>query len=64
MKRVAGGRCENHNLVTLSATGSNGGTSLEKALAYAREVGGLDLRLATWEILDPGLLPPVPTLAI
>ncbi|MGB0652892.1 MAG: serine protease [Thermoplasmatota archaeon] len=36
---------------------SNGISDLGKILAYARDVGGFDARLATWEQLDDGLLP-------
>lgn len=47
-------------LVTITiapTTGSNGVTHLDAALAYAREHAGLDVRLATWELLDAGALP-------
>lgn len=44
-------------LVTISALGSNGITNLYRALGYANDTGGMDLRLATWALLDPGLLP-------
>lgn len=47
-------------LVTLTiapTAGSNGVTSLDMALAYARTVGGVDARLATAELVDAGLLP-------
>jgi hypothetical protein len=37
--------------------GSNGVTSLDLALRYAREKGGIDVQLATWELLDAGALP-------
>ena len=47
-------------LVTISyAGGSNGVTTLAKALEYAAETGGLDARLATADLLDSGTLPPV-----
>ena len=47
-------------LVTVGLTpfaASNGVTSLDLALAYAKEKGGVDARLATWDLLDQGLLP-------
>lgn len=47
-------------LVTVTlypTTGSNGVTSLDLALQYAREKAGVDARLATWELLTPGVLP-------
>ena len=47
------------DLVTLSATTENGATILPKAVAYAQERGRLEVRLATWELLDDGLLPPL-----
>lgn len=52
-------------LVTLAiapTTGSNGVTSLDLALAYAKEHAGLDARLATWNLLDAGVLPALLTL--
>ncbi|HET6406212.1 MAG TPA: trypsin-like peptidase domain-containing protein [Candidatus Thermoplasmatota archaeon] len=47
-------------LTILPTTGSNGVTHLDRALDYAREHAGLDARLATWPLEDPGLLPPLP----
>lgn len=44
-------------LTVLPLAGSNGVTHLDKALAYAKEHAGLDVTLATAEILDPGMLP-------
>lgn len=47
-------------LVTLTiapTAGSNGVTHLDMALAYAKENAGVDVRLATWELEDEGLLP-------
>ena len=44
-------------LTILPTAGSNGITHLDKALDYAREHAGLDVRLATWQLEDPGLLP-------
>jgi hypothetical protein len=38
---------------------SNGVTSLDLAMDYAREKAGVEVQLATWELLDSGLLPPV-----
>lgn len=46
--------------ITIAPTaGSNGVTHLDTALAYAKQHAGIDARLATWELLDGGLLPPV-----
>jgi len=46
--------------VTISPyTASNGVTHLDKALEYAREKGGINLSLASWELLNPGLLPGI-----
>lgn len=47
-------------LVTIGATpfpASNGVSHLDTLLAWAKEHAGVDVRLATWELLDPGLLP-------
>lgn len=44
-------------LVTVSATGSNGITDLTRATDYAMEHAGYDFRLATWDVLDGGMLP-------
>lgn len=44
-------------LTILPTTGSNGVTHLDKALDYAREQGAIDVRLATWELLNGGVLP-------
>lgn len=44
------------DLVTLSALGSNGVTMLTHALAWA-SAAGFHVELATWELLDPGILP-------
>lgn len=44
-------------IAILPTTGSNGVTSLDLALAYALEHAGIDARLATWELLDGGVLP-------
>lgn len=44
-------------LTILPTAGSNGVTHLDKALEYAREHAGLDVRLATWALLDGGVLP-------
>lgn len=44
-------------LTILPTAGSNGITHLDKALDYAREHAGLDVRLATWELEDGGILP-------
>ncbi|GEM_PF-2098069 len=38
---------------------TTGITNLDHALQYAKEKGGLDVRLATWQLLDPGSLPPL-----
>lgn len=46
-------------LVTVSGTASNGITNLYRALDYANDEGGMDLRLATWDQLDPGLFPDI-----
>ena len=46
-------------LTVLPTAGSNGVTHLDVALEYAREHAGLDVRLATWELLDGGVLPGV-----
>lgn len=43
-------------VVTLGG-GWNGVTMLDKALAYAKQKEGIDARLATWPLLDPGVLP-------
>ncbi|MEA3200930.1 MAG: hypothetical protein QOE90_2358 [Thermoplasmata archaeon] len=37
---------------------TTGITNLDHALAYA-QAHGMDVRLATWQLLDPGTLPPV-----
>lgn len=37
--------------------GANGVTSLDLALQYAKEKAGLDARLATWDLLEGGLVP-------
>jgi hypothetical protein len=42
------------------APGSNGFVSLDKALDYARKHGGIDVRLATWGLLEGGTLPDLP----
>lgn len=47
-------------VVTLTVAplaGTNGVTSLDLALDYAREKAGVDVQLATWELLDAGLVP-------
>ena len=46
-------------LIYAPTPAANGVTHLDKALAYAKEHAGIDVRLATWELLDPGLLPAV-----
>lgn len=47
-------------LVTISYVGaSNGVTTLANALDYAAAEGGMPVRLATADLLDPGLLPPL-----
>lgn len=39
--------------------GGSGVTNLAPALAYAKEMANLDVRLATWDVLDAGSLPPI-----
>lgn len=36
---------------------SNGVSHLDTLLAWAKDRAGIDVRLATWDLLDPGLLP-------
>lgn len=45
-------------LVTLGA-GWNGVTMLDKALDYAERKAGIEVELATWSVLDAGVLPVV-----
>lgn len=53
--------------IRVEAESLNGGGSpgilipnLDKAMAYAREHGGIEVRLATWDLLDEGMLPGLP----
>lgn len=51
------------DLVTVEAFPTplaNNASTLSKQLDYAKQKAGLDLRLATWELLDDGTLPPLP----
>lgn len=45
-------------VVTLGLLGGdNGVTSLARALEYARDVGGVEVELVTWDLLSSGVLP-------
>lgn len=44
-------------LTILPTAGSNGITHLDRALDYAAQHAGLEVRLATWQLEDAGLLP-------
>jgi hypothetical protein len=39
---------------------SNGAVNLAPALEFAEEHAGIEVRLATWEIIEPGLFPDIP----
>ena len=49
------------DMVTLQGfpPAGNGVSMLSKELEYARLKGGFDVRLATWDLINPGLLPPL-----
>ena len=48
-------------LVHTASTGANGIVHLDRALEYLRAHGGPDVELATWELLESGVLPSPPS---
>jgi hypothetical protein len=48
------------HLGVLPFPASNGAVNLKPALEFAKEHGGVEVELVTWEILDPGVFPDVP----